>query len=156
MTSEKCPGTEVATSFDHLIGTSQAHASEIRNLQQLTVADPGSGKVGLGLAGCGAITAGLVQFRQPVIRPAIGGRPAERALELPLRLGVTAGLQQGGGKRLPDRLIPIGRLGVGQRVLQCRRPFEPDDGGAIVALGLGYACEDHRARDAEHLLRRDA
>jgi len=50
------PGTEVATSFDHL-GTSQAHASEIRNLQQLTVADPGSGKVGLGLAGCGAITA---------------------------------------------------------------------------------------------------
>ena len=89
MTSEKCPGTEVATSFDHLIGTSQAHASEIRNLQQLTVADPGSGKVGLGLAGCGAITAGLVQFRQPVIRPAIGGRPAERALELPLRLGFT-------------------------------------------------------------------
>jgi hypothetical protein len=44
-------------SFDHLIGTSQAHASQIRNLQQLTVADPGSGKVGLGLAGCGAMTA---------------------------------------------------------------------------------------------------
>ena len=55
--SEKCAGTEVATSFDHVIGTSQAHASEIRNLQQLTIADPGSGKVGLGLAGCGAITA---------------------------------------------------------------------------------------------------
>jgi hypothetical protein len=44
------PGTKVATSFDHL-GTSHAHASEIRNLQQLTVADPDSGKVGLGLAG---------------------------------------------------------------------------------------------------------
>src|SRR5262245_52749936 len=81
--------------------------SEIGNLQQPAVADPGSGKVSLGLARRGGVAACLIQFRQTVVRPAIGWRAAERTLELSLRLSVAASLQQSGGKRLPYRVIPI-------------------------------------------------
>src|SRR5262245_23899537 len=75
--------------------------SEIGNLQQLAVADPGSGQVGLGLARSGGVAAGLMQLCQPVVRPAVGWRSAQRASELALCFGVAAGLQQRRGKRLP-------------------------------------------------------
>src|SRR5262245_47710008 len=45
--------------------------SEIGNLQQSAVADPGSGKVSLGLTRRGRVAAGLIQFRQTVVRPAV-------------------------------------------------------------------------------------
>src|SRR5258705_1636006 len=93
-----------------------------------------------------------MQSSQSVVRPAMGWCSTERSLELPLRLGVTASLQQGRGKRLPDRIVPIWWLSVGQCVLQRSRALEPHDGGAIVALGLGYARQDQCARDAKHLL----
>src|SRR6476620_360918 len=96
-----------------------------------------------------------MQLHQSVVRPAVGWRPAERALELSLRLSVAASLQQGSGKRLPDRIVPIGWLGVGQRVLQRSRLLEPRDGGAEVAFGLGHARQDQGARDAKYLLCRD-
>jgi hypothetical protein len=51
---------------------------------------------------CRRIAACLVQFRQSVIRPAVGWRSAERALELSLCLTVAAGLQ----RRCSDRLNP--------------------------------------------------
>src|SRR5690349_1556707 len=76
-------------------------ALEIGDLQQFGVADPGLGEVRLGLARGGGVAACLMKLRQPVIRPAVGRRPGERALELPFRLLVTVSLQQGGGERLP-------------------------------------------------------
>src|SRR4030081_647215 len=96
-----------------------------------------------------------MQFRQSVVRPAVGWRSAERTLELSLRLSVAASLQQGSGKRLPNRIVPIWWLGVGQRILQHSRLLEPRDGCAVVAFGLGHARQDQRARDAKHLLCRD-
>ena len=83
--------------------------SEIGNLQQLAVANPGSGKASLGLARRSSVAACLMQFDQSEVRPTVGWRSAERALELSLRLSVAASLQQGSGKRLPDRVVPIGR-----------------------------------------------
>src|ERR1700737_1381646 len=94
-----------------------ARVSEIGNLQKPAVADPDSGKVSLGLARRGGVAARLMQFRQPVVRPAVRWRSAERTLELSLRLRVAASLQQGSGKGLPNRIVPIWWLGVGQRVL---------------------------------------
>ena len=43
--------------------------------------------------------------------------PEFTPLELSLGLIVAAGLQQRGGKRLPNRIVPIWWLGVGKRVL---------------------------------------
>src|SRR3954468_9120966 len=96
-----------------------------------------------------------MQFRQSVVRPAIGWRAAERTLELSLGLSIAAGLQQGSGKRLPDGIVPIWWLGVGQRVLQRSPTLEPHDCSAVIAFGLGYARPDQCARDAKHLLCRD-
>ena len=70
--------------------------SEIGNLQQLAVADPGFRQISLGLAFGGLVAACLVQFREPVIRPAIGRCPAQSQLELLLRLGMAAGPLVGG------------------------------------------------------------
>src|SRR5262249_60080720 len=88
--------------------------SEIRNLQQLAVADPGSGQVGLGLVSGSGVPARLIQFRESKVRPAIGRRSGERALELLLRLIEAASLQQSSGKRFPDRVIPIRLLRQGE------------------------------------------
>src|SRR5262245_26543 len=67
---------------------------EIGNLQQPAIADPGSGKVSRGLARRTGVAACLMQFRQSIVRPAIGWRAAQRALGLLLRLSVAAKLQQ--------------------------------------------------------------
>src|SRR4029450_8893087 len=122
------------------VGSSIDANSEIGNLQQPAVADPGSGKVSLGLTRRGGVAACLIQFRQTVVRPAVGWRAAERTLELSLRLSVAASLQQSGGKRLPDRVVPIRRLGIGQRVLQRGRPLKTHDGPGGVAFWLGRGC----------------
>ena len=93
--------------------TAPGRTSEIGNLQQPAVADPGSGQVSLGLVSGSGVAARLIQFCKSEVRPAIGGRSGERALELLLRLIVAAALQQSSGKRLPDRVIPIRRLSIG-------------------------------------------
>src|SRR5215510_13494305 len=85
---------------------------QIWNLQQSAVADPGSGKFSIGLARCSRVAARFMQFRQSVVRPAIGRSSAERTLELSLCLSIATSLQQGSGERLPDRVIPIRRLSI--------------------------------------------
>src|SRR5262249_20605140 len=92
--------------------TALGRTSEIGNLQQLAVADPGFGQVSLGLVSCSGVAARLIQFCKSEVRPGIARRSGERALELLLRLIETASLQQSSGKRLPDRVIPIRRLSI--------------------------------------------
>src|ERR1700730_11875175 len=92
-------------------------ASKIGNLQKPAVADPDSGRVSLGFARRGGVAARLMQFRQSVVRPAVGWRSAERTVELSLRLGAAASMQQGSCKRRPNWIVPVWWLGVGQRVL---------------------------------------
>ena len=73
--------------------TALARTSEIGNLQQPAVADPGSGQVSFGLVSGSGIAARLIQFRESEVRPPIGRRSGERALELLLRFIVAASLQ---------------------------------------------------------------
>jgi len=56
-----------------------------------------------------------------------------------------AGLHQRDCERLPHRVIPVGRLHVGQPVLQCNRPLEPLDRCSLVALTLRDAGFDGEA-----------
>src|SRR5262249_46092940 len=116
--------------------------SKIGNLQQLVITDPSSGQVGLSLARGSGVAACLIEFGESVVRPAVGWRAGERALELLLGFTVASRLQQGGGKGLPDRVVPIRWLGVGQGVLHVGRAFKPNDGRAVVAVGLCDAGED--------------
>src|SRR6476660_7519262 len=69
--------------------------SKIGNLQQLVITDPRSGKVGLSLARGSGVAACLIELGESVVRPAVGWRAGERALELLLGFAVTARLQQG-------------------------------------------------------------
>src|SRR5262249_46916503 len=97
----------------------------------------------------------LIQFRKSEVRPAIARRSGERALELLLRLIEAASLQQSSGKRLPDRVIPIRRLSIRERVLQRGRLLEPRNGYAGIAFDLGDARQNQCLRDAKYLLCRD-
>src|SRR5262245_63674594 len=128
--------------------------SKIGNLQQLVITDPGSGKVGLSLARGSGVAACFIEFGESVVRPAVGWRAGERALELLLGFAVASRLQQGGGKGLADRVVPIWWLGVGQGVLHRGRAFKPNDGGAVVAMGWRNAGEDRGLRYAKPLVRR--
>src|SRR5215475_910722 len=129
--------------------------SKIGNLQQLVITDPSSGQVGLSLARGSGVAACLIEFGESVVRPAVGWRAGERALELLLGFTVASRLQQGGGKGLPDRVVPIRWLGVGQGVLHGGRAFKPNDGRAVVAVGLCDAGEDQCLRNAKNLVRRN-
>ena len=95
-----------------------------------------------------------MQLGQTVIRPAVGGCPPQRKLELLLRLSVATGLQQGCCERLPDWIIPIRRFRIRQGILQVSRLLELDDGAALVAFTLCHASHDHGARDTKHFLYR--
>src|SRR4051794_10925320 len=97
-----------------------ATRSQIGQPQQRPLADPGLGQLGFGALRARGVSARLGQLTEPVIGPAVVWSALQGTSELLVGLVVAAGLKQGGREGLPDRVIPVGRLHVWQRILQGR------------------------------------
>src|SRR5215831_3897529 len=128
---------------------------KICDLQQLAIPDPGLCQLSLGLGRGSGIATRLIDLEEPIIGPAIRGGALERALELILRLGKPAGLQQRGSERLAHRIVPVGWFRVWQGILDSRGFFETSNRDREIPLRLSNATFDHSARKAHHLLARN-
>src|SRR5215471_621282 len=90
-------------------------ASQLGQLQQLTIADPSLREFCFRLARRLGVAPRPIPFREPIIGPAVIRRTRKSAPKLTLRIVESAGLYQRDCQRLTHRIVPIRRLHVGQR-----------------------------------------
>src|SRR5215471_21121280 len=117
-----CAGRHVDIKLRYDVPGPQMNLSflKICDLQQLAIPDPGLCQLSLGLGRGSGIATRLIDLEEPIVGPAIRGGALERALELILRLGKPAGLQQRGSERLAHRIVPVGWFRVWQGILESR------------------------------------
>src|SRR5262249_50969264 len=152
-----CGGRHVDIKLRYDVPGPQMNLSflKICDLQQLAIPDPGLCQLSLGLGRSRGIATRLIDLEEPIVGPTVRGGALERALELILRFGKPACLQQRGSERLAHRIVPVGWFRVWQGILDSRGFFETSNRDREIPLRLSDATFDHSARKAHHLLARN-